>query len=79
MRKNISDIEYELIDTSYVNSGKKLNTQNEKGYYYLILYHSLKVEYIPNFVDKDNLYSIQNIRLWCEVKKPFKLLSNTYI
>jgi len=80
----IKDIYYQngyiLVSLEYKNAITKLLLKDIEGYYYLSRFNdfqnSNKVLYkFANF----NPYTIQNIKLWCELNnKPFELLSDKY-
>jgi len=79
VKSYIANLGYELISKEYVNSYNKLVIKDKCGYYFTIKLNNLKAGYLPCFSEKRNPYTIQNIKLWCELNnKPFKLLSEEY-
>lgn len=63
----------------YKNSKEKLLAQTKEGYLVVVTLNKLKLGRTPRIFDKSNPYTIQNIKLWCELNnKKFKLLSEEY-
>jgi hypothetical protein len=69
---------YELLESEYKNSHSKLSLKDHNGYLYYTTLNTIKHKnYKPSMVDKSNIYSIYNIKLWCEInKKPFIIIDN---
>jgi len=79
VKEFVENLGYELISESYI-SKIKLILKDYKGYYYTIKINNLKSGKTPNKFHKLNIYTIQNIKLWCKINnKPFELVSNEYI
>jgi len=75
----VENLGYELINKEYKNNHQKLILKDNIGYYYFIILTSLQRGSIPDKFNKSNLYTIQNIKLWCKLNnKPFELISDTY-
>ena len=71
---------YEIISDKYISNSKKLELKDKYGYMYVSSWHCLQNKIKPNFAHKSNPYSIQNIKLWCELNnKEFELLSTEYL
>lgn len=69
---------FKLIDKEIKNTKQKLTIEDCQGYFYLIIYKNFLNNNVCKF-HVSNPYTIQNIKLWCELNnKPFKLLSSTY-
>jgi DNA-directed RNA polymerase subunit RPC12/RpoP len=63
----ISNTEYTFLD-SYISKGKtKVKISDKNGYKYDIHMSVFREKRKPNFVDKSNLYSIENISLWLKI------------
>ena len=68
-----------LISDEYINNGSKLIIKDFDGYYYKITFGNMSSGQTPDKFHISNPYTIQNIKLWCELNnKPFKLLSDEY-
>jgi len=60
---------------AYKNSKEKLLSKTQEGYIIEPSLGNLKNNHIPNIVSKYNIYTLQNIKLWCKLNnKPFKLI-----
>jgi very-short-patch-repair endonuclease len=76
----VESLGYILISDNYINSNIKLILIDKEGYYYLATLKELQKGCKPDRFSKFNLYTIQNIRLWCKLNsKPFELISEAYI
>lgn len=70
---------YTLIDTEYINNSKPITFSDDSGYIYHMTYMSFRTCVTPDFINKSNPYSLQNIKLWCQKNiKNFILMSNKY-
>jgi len=74
---------YDLLSDNYYSNNKKLIIKDNIGYLYYISFNSflklLKRELQPRKFEKSNIYTINNIKLWCELNnKEFILLSEEY-
>lgn len=79
VKSNIESLGYILISREYKSNLSKLTFKSNEGYYYCGSYANV-LKTTPNKFDKSNPYTIQNIKLWCELNnKPFQLISNKYI
>lgn len=73
-------LKYKLLSNEYVRSLDNIKFKDKDGYFYYSLFSNLKSNHLPSFVSKSNIFSIQNIKLWCKLNnKAFKLISDTYI
>jgi hypothetical protein len=71
---------YQLITNKYINQKSKITLSDKEGFYYFVLWESFVRSKKANRFDISNIYTIQNIRLWCNLnQKPFELLSDKYI
>ncbi len=73
---------YILLDKEYNNVAQKLSLIDNEGYKYYVRFDVFKrsKNKILDKFSKFNPYTIQNIRLWCNLnQKPFELLSKEYI
>ncbi len=76
----ISQLGYELISKEYFNNREKLIIADIYEYWYAISYTNLKLRKNPERFHKNNPYTTQNIKLWCQINnKQFELISNDYI
>lgn len=76
----LNNFEYEVISDKYINNSQKLILKDKYGYMYVSEWNSIQNKYKPFFAHKSNPYSIQNIKLWCELnEKDFELLSTEYL
>jgi len=68
-----------FVDLYYVNK-KHVTLIDKMGYLFYVNLHSLlKGHHPPRKFDTSNIYTIQNIILWCKLeKKLFELISNKY-
>lgn len=74
-----NNLEYKLLSKQYINSNSKLLLQDNDGYLYLSNWNHLKQSHFPRMVDKNNPYSIFNIKLWVKKNyKDYKLISKLY-
>jgi len=83
IKEIIKSFNFTLITTKQEygnnNVNNKLTISDENGYLYFLSFSNLKLLKKPHFVDIRNPYTIQNIKLWCELNnKPFELLSEEY-
>jgi len=70
---------FELISDEYVNIDAKLIVKDKEGYLYFISLYCL-MRYKPCFVHPSNPFSINNIKLWLQIKnRPLILLSDIYV
>ena len=78
-QKEFIDRGYIPLFNNYEEVTKKLLAQTQEGYKIVISLSKLKSGRIPYKFDVHNPYTIQNIRLWCELNnKPFELISEQY-
>jgi len=78
VREYVNDLGYELI-SDYINSKENIIIKDKYGFYYCVLFHNLKKYKTLPIASTSNIYSIQNIQLWCKLNiKSFELISNTY-
>jgi len=81
IQKLIDDLEMGLkfVDLYYVNK-KHVTLIDKMGYLFYVNLHSLlKGRHHPRKFDTSNIYTIQNIILWCKLEnKQFELLSDIY-
>lgn len=70
----------ELLSKEYINSKHKLTLKDNEGYLYSLNLDSLiNSNKCPSRFYKSNIYTIQNIELWCKLNnKPFKLINEEY-
>lgn len=78
----IEKLGYQII-SNYRDSHTKLTLKDEYGYLYFSSFTHLKFNYSKGkklrICDKTNPYTIQNIKLWCNLNnKPFELISEKY-
>lgn len=79
VKEYINSLGYELITNFYKNNAQKLTLKDKNGYYYLTTLNNLRSGNKPNYIDKSNPYTIQNIKLWCKLNnKEFELISEVY-
>ena len=80
VKSYIEDKGYELISKEYNKNTDVLTIKDNIGYYYTITFAGFKnIKYSAMPFHKSNLYTIQNIELWCKInQKNFKLLSKEY-
>ena len=79
VKECVENLGYKLISDKYINSRSKIIFKDNKGYFYNVVFSSLKIGNIPDKFHKSNPYTIQNIKLWCELNnKSFKLVSKEY-
>lgn len=80
VKKFVENLDYELISLEHRNNDIKLILKDKIGFYYCCFnFKSLKNKKFI-FVGKNNLYSIQNIKLWLKINNPkFILVSDKYI
>jgi len=70
---------YKLLGEEYKNKKTKIDIIDMEGYLYSVRLSDLLKEHIPNKFDRSNPYTIQNIKLWCNINnKLFELISNEY-
>jgi hypothetical protein len=71
--------DYIPLFKTYKDCHEKLLVQTKEGYKVVTCLSNLKNEQIPNKFDKSNLYTIENIKLWCKLNnKEFELISDKY-
>lgn len=83
---NLKEVQQEFFNkdliplfVEYSNSKEKLLAQTKEGYLVVVTLNKLKLGRTPRIFDKSNPYTIQNIKLWCELNnRKFKLLSEEY-
>jgi hypothetical protein len=64
----------------YKNSTDKLPVKTNDGYKFVISIHKLKYLQKPHLFSISNPYTIENIRLWCQLnQKLFKLISEEFV
>ena len=79
VKEIISKFNLELIGEIYTNNKDKIITKDSEGYYYSVVLSSVIRNFAPEKFHISNIYTIQNIRLWCKLNnKPFKLLSDIF-
>ena len=80
VKEFVENLDYELISLEHRNNDIKLILKDKIGFYYCCFnFKSLKNKKFI-FVGKNNLYSIQNIKLWLKINNPkFILVSDKYI
>lgn len=79
VKKYIEEKGYVLLSDTYIKNSVKLKIQDKDGYLYFLSFKVLKLERSYNKFDKNNPFTIQNIKLWCKLNnKPFELISDTY-
>lgn len=77
--KYIKEFGYDLISEKYINNRQKLIMKDSEGYYYFVNIKGFNKNCLPAKFHKINPYTIQNIKLWCNLNnKPFKLLGEYY-
>ena len=75
----LNNCNFILLTEKYDNKSKLILMDN-KGYLYTKTWSALRRLNKFHIASDDNLYSIQNIKLWCLLNsKPFELASDTYI
>jgi hypothetical protein len=76
--KILEELGYELIDEVFINANGKITTKDKNGYLYYTTLSQVQ-NGSPLIVSKANIYTIQNIKLWCILNnKSFELISKTY-
>lgn len=60
VKNYIEKLEYELIDTEYINNSTKLTLKDKNGYLYYTMFNELYKEYNPSIVHISNPYSLDN-------------------
>ncbi len=79
VKKHLKYLGYDLISQHYIKSSEKLTLRDNDGYYYFAKWNSIQQKSSPEKFSVSNPYTIQNIKLWCELNdKPFELLSIKY-
>lgn len=79
VKEFINSLGYQLISEEYINNRTKLTIQDKDDYLYFVNLDKIKQYGNPERFHTLNLYTIQNIKLWCKLNnKPFELLSNDY-
>jgi len=73
----LNNLQYDLLSKKYEGSAKYLILRDYDGFLYTTTWDHLKKNHFPRKFDKNNLYTIYNIKLWCK-SKDFELLSNIY-
>lgn len=75
----VESLGYKLLSKEYIRSVEKIVFQDKIGYIYCTSFNNLKSNHKPDFINKNNPYTIKNIKLWIKLnEKPFELLSDTY-
>jgi hypothetical protein len=78
-QEKLSSLGYAWVDGNYKSTSSKLIIKDEKGYMYETSMKIIIKGYHPDFVSKYNSFSIENIKLWCEINnKNFTLVSDKY-
>lgn len=76
----LNNLDYKLLSNKYNNNSDYLTFQDLEGYMYSINWSNFQSN--PSNIlkfNKNNLYTIENIKLWCKLNnKKFELLSNEY-
>lgn len=77
--KECKKMGYTLIN-EYKNNNTTLFLKDKKGYIYSSNWISLKCGHLPNIVNKNNPYSIQNMKLWMKINNidKYELISTEY-
>lgn len=76
----LNNIPLELLDNKYINTKFKLTFKDPSNYYYQSTWNSVQQGRLPRMVDKNNKYSIYNIKLFLKNNNiDLELLSNKYI
>ena len=79
VKKYVKKLGYQLIDNTYLNNHTRITLKDNNEYLYYTVLTNLSRS-APRKYDKNNIYSVYNIKLWCKLNdKPFKLLSEEYI
>jgi len=80
IKQVIKDLGYILISETYNGNKDKLIIKDNHGYYYYTIFTNLIRNHKPDIVNKNNPYSIQNIKLWLKLNnKYFEIISEKYI
>jgi len=68
-----------ILVEKYINTGIKTKMKDIDGYYYKPVIGSLLKGHMPGKFNKNNPYTIQNIKLWLKLNnQPFELISDIY-
>jgi hypothetical protein len=79
IKEKLNYLGYEWIDGKYESTSSKLKIKDKNGYMYETSMKIIINGYTPDFVSKYNSFSIENIKLWCEINnKNFMLVSDEY-
>ena len=79
VKQQFKEMGYDLISKEYIDNRHKLIFKDSQGYVYYSLLSILKRGNSYKF-HKSNPYSIQNIKLWCEINnKSFELVGDIFI
>ena len=79
VKQYIESLGYKLVSEYYNNNHQQLIIIDTSGYYYTTILGRLKRGIIPDKFNKSNLYTVQNIKLWCKLNnKSFELISEIY-
>jgi hypothetical protein len=79
VKEYIESLRYILLSKEYKNNSTKLLFKDVNNYVYYYTLNNLCNGWKPRAFDKNNPYTIQNIKTWIKNnKKPFILLSDTY-
>lgn len=79
VKSYIESLGYTLISKEYKNTDTPIIICDKYGYYYTPLLYNLKIGQHPSAFQNSNIYTIQNIKLWCKLNnKPFQLISIEY-
>ena len=80
VKEIIENLGYELLSNEYLNNLQKLLFKDKDGYLYYSQLSNLKMGRLPEKFNICNPYTIQNIKLWCQLNnKQFELVDNEYV
>jgi len=69
----------ELISNEYISMKQKIKLRDKEGYFYSSVLNDVLQNRNPARFHKSNIYTIQNIKLWCKLNnKLFELISEVY-
>jgi len=75
VKESVERLGYTLLDKVYTNINTKISLIDNEGYYYYVIFSSIKNNFVPNKFHKSNIYTKRNIKLWLLINnKPFKLI-----
>ena len=76
----VENLGFELISKEYLNCKEKLILKDKEGYLYYSIFDNIRNSYYPEKFNKNNPYSIQNIKLWMKLNNiNLELLSKEYV